>query len=70
MTFTAPTNGLSNLTLILTQDGTGGRTVAFPSGLKWKGGSAPTVTSTASKTDIVSLIYDGTSYFATIVQNF
>ncbi|MEI7895664.1 MAG: hypothetical protein WCJ26_01415 [bacterium] len=53
-----------------TQDGAGSRTVAFPAGWYWSGGTAPTVTATAAKTDIVTLIWDGTSYYATIVQNF
>ncbi|MCX6278488.1 MAG: hypothetical protein NT004_10360 [Bacteroidetes bacterium] len=53
-----------------TQDATGSRTVAFPAGWKWSGGAAPTVTGTESKTDIVTLIYDGTTYYAAIVQNF
>ncbi|MFZ4550075.1 MAG: hypothetical protein ACOYN4_21685, partial [Bacteroidales bacterium] len=53
-----------------TQDATGGRTVAFPAAWKWSGGSVPTVTATLNKTDIVTLIYDGTTYYAAIVQNF
>jgi len=50
------------------QDGTGGRTVAFPAGWKWAGGSVPTVTATANKTDIFSLYSDdgGTTIFAAI----
>ena len=53
-----------------TQDATGTRTVAFPAAWKWSGGTAPIVTVTAAKTDIVTLIYDGTTYYAAIVQNF
>jgi hypothetical protein len=53
-----------------TQDATGGRTVAFPAAWKWSGGTAPIVTATAAKTDIVTLIWDGTTYYAAIVQNF
>ncbi len=52
------------------QDATGNRTVAFPSAWKWAGGVTPTITSTANKLDIVTLIYDGTTYYATIVKNF
>ncbi|MEN9696641.1 MAG: hypothetical protein RLZ56_62 [Bacteroidota bacterium] len=52
------------------QDNTGSRTVSFPVGWKWAGGAAPSLTSTATKLDIVTLIYDGTSYYATIVKNF
>jgi len=50
-TFTMPSgSGLqagSSMTLILTQDGTGSRTGAFTS-VKWAGGSAPTLTTTAT----------------------
>jgi len=50
-TFTMPSgSGLqagSSLTLILTQDGTGSRTAAFTS-VKWAGGTAPTLTTTAT----------------------
>jgi len=52
------------------QDGTGGREVAFPDGWKWSGGIAPVVTTLREKTDIVTLIYDGSSYYAAISQNF
>ena len=52
------------------QDATGSRTVSFPAAWKWAGGVAPTLTSTASKLDIVTLVYDGTLFYATIVKNF
>jgi hypothetical protein len=43
--------------LYLKQDGTGSRTVTWPGGIKWKGGSAPTLTVTGNKTDVITLIY-------------
>jgi hypothetical protein len=52
------------------QDATGSRTITFPSAWKWAGGITPLLTTTAYKLDIVTLIYDGTNYYATIVQNF
>ena len=39
-------------TIELTQDGTGSRTVTWWSGIRWPGGSAPTLTTTINKTDI------------------
>ena len=45
--------------LRLTQDGTGSRTVTWPSSgvtINWAGGSAPTLTTTASKADWIVLI--------------
>ena len=44
-------------------------TVAFPA-WKWSGGTAPTITATNGKTDIITIVYDGTTYFASAVQNF
>jgi hypothetical protein len=48
--------------LILNQDGTGGRTVAWPSSVKWPGGTPPNLTSSASSTDIFKFVFDGTYY--------
>lgn len=52
------------------QNATGSKEVTFPASWKWAGGVAPSLTNTAYKTDIVTLIYDGTTFYATIVQNF
>ena len=52
------------------QDATGSRTVSFPAAWKWAGGVAPTLTTSASKLDIVTLVYDGTLFYATIIKNF
>jgi len=52
------------------QDATGTRDVSFPTAWKWAGGVIPSLTNTANKLDIVTLIYDGTTYYTTIVQNF
>jgi hypothetical protein len=45
-------------------------TVAFPAAWKWSGGTVPTITTTANKTDIITIVYDGSTYFASAVQNF
>lgn len=42
---------------ILEQDGTGSRLVTWPSNVKWRGGSAPTLTTTASGIDVVTMLY-------------
>jgi len=49
-TFPTATTGQSFI-LLLKQDGTGGRTVTWPSSVEWPGATAPTITSTASKLD-------------------
>jgi len=61
-TFTAPSNPCS-LLLKLTQDGTGSRTATWPATVKWPGGTAPTLTTTASAIDIISFYWDGTNYY-------
>jgi len=75
LTLSNPTasGDLCAITVWLKQDGTGGRTVAWPASIKWAGGTAPTVTSTANRTDIfVFMTKDGgTSWAGSIVgQNF
>lgn len=57
----------------LTQDVTGGRTVAgWPAAVKWAGGSAPTITATASASDVVILETDdgGTTWLANVAQDY
>lgn len=64
-------NRLIRLSVRLLQDGTGGRTVAgWPASVKWAGGSAPTITATAGKYDIITFDHDGTNYSAVSSQNF
>ena len=49
--------------LRLTQDGGGNRTVTWFSTIKWAGGSAPTLTTTGSKADVVGFLCTGTNAF-------
>jgi len=49
------------------QDATGGRTLTWPAGLKWAGGSAPTLTATASKADWIGFIRTGSGAFDAFV---
>lgn len=57
--------------IILRQDGTGSRLATWWSGIKWVTGAAPTLTTSINVYDIFAFIYDGTSYFGSIVgQNY
>lgn len=72
ITFTnpPPTGYASTFTLALTQDGSGGHSIAgWPASVKWPAGSVPTFTTTASKTDLVSFVtYDGgTTWWAILI---
>lgn len=69
-TLTLNNTAVGTYILKFKQDATGGRTVVFPAGWLWSGGSVPTVTSTANKTDVITLVYDGTNYYASAIQNF
>jgi len=68
-TFTMPTAtaGQSFILKILT--GAGGFTGTFTS-VKWPGGTAPTITTTASKFDLASFIADGSAWTGSIIQNY
>ena len=63
-TFTFPTATTGeSFTLFLRQDGTGGRTVTWPANVRWPGGTAPTITSTASRQDKYIFTADGTNFY-------
>ncbi|NBW12987.1 MAG: hypothetical protein EBR82_33695 [Caulobacteraceae bacterium] len=66
-TFTMPsaTAGAS-ITLILTQSAA--FTATF-TGVLWSGGTAPTITATANKRDILVFVSDGTNWYGTTSQN-
>ena len=69
ITMPTATSGKSFI-LLLKQDATGSRTVTWSS-VQWPGGTAPTITSTASKQDIYSFFADGTNWYGTTVgQNY
>jgi len=57
----------SNATLILTQDATGSRTLT--STMKFAGNSK-TLSTTAASIDTVSIFYDGTNYYASLVKGY
>jgi hypothetical protein len=58
-----PTNLVAGGTYlwVVTQDGTGSRTLAYGANFKWPGGTAPTLTTAASSVDMISCVYTGTT---------
>src|SRR5262249_21156688 len=48
--------------LLLRQDTTGSRGVTWPASVEWAGGTTPSLSTAASSTDTVRLVYDGTNY--------
>jgi len=70
-TFPTPVAGKSFI-LVHKQDGTGSRTVTWPASVKWPAGTAPTLTSTASRADkFVFTAIDGSSWLGSVAgQNY
>jgi len=74
-TFSNPaSSGIStSFVLFLEQDATGSRTVTWPAAVVWAGGTAPTLTTTGSHTDILSFttVDGGTTWFGFVsAQNY
>lgn len=64
------TNGKAcAVSLYLTQDGTGNRTVAFPASVKWAGGAAPSISTGANSVSILvfETLNGGTTWFGSLV---
>jgi hypothetical protein len=69
ITMPTATSGKSFI-MFLKQDATGSRTVTW-STVKWAGGTAPTITSTASRQDILSFFADSSNWYGCVVgQNY
>ena len=64
-TFDAPTQMVDGAfySLIIIQDGTGSRTASWNAVFKWAGGTAPTLTTTASAKDVFVWRSDGTNMY-------
>ena len=67
LTFTnpAPTGTGGSFTLMLRQDGSGSRTVTWPGSVRWAAATAPTLTTTASRVDIITFVTmdEGTKWY-------
>lgn len=71
-TFSGAASGYAcSWTLVLTQDGTGGRTVTWPASVKWAGGTAPTLSTGAFYVDLFVFLTTngGTVWWSNLVGN-
>lgn len=70
-TMGAPTNQAAGATYIwkITQDVSGGRTLAWNSVFKFPGGVDPTLTTAGGAVDIVSGLSDGTNLYCAVLLN-
>lgn len=65
-TFTfSPPDGAARLQLMVKQDNSGGRLVAWPINVKWPAATAPTLTASGNAEDIIAFWYNGTNYYGT-----
>ena len=68
VTLSNPVDGETRKLKILT--GAGSFTVTFSTTVKWPGGTAYTATTDASKTDFVTLYYDGSAWWGQFAKDF
>jgi len=68
-TFTMPTATAGKSFILILSTGAGSFTSTF-TGVKWPGGTAPTITATASRWDILTFVFDGTYWYGTSAQAF
>jgi hypothetical protein len=70
-TFTMPTPAAGkSFQLCLRQPATGTPPAATFTGVRWSGGTAPTITAQVGKMDILSFKSDGTNWYGSFLQNF
>jgi hypothetical protein len=62
--------GASSFALFLTNDSTPGRTITWPISVVWPGGTVPTRTTTANKTDVYTFftLNNGSTWYGNIAQ--
>ena len=68
--FSNPTSNACAFTLVLTNDGTGGRTITWPAAVIWPSGSIPSRTTSANKTDVYTFftVNSGSTWFGNLAQ--
>lgn len=64
-----PTNlSVRSFILIVTQDGTGSRTLTWGSAFKWGGGAVPVLSTVAGAKDVFSFFCDGTNLYGSYLR--
>ena len=70
-TFTMPTVGVGkSFALYLKQPASGTATTAVFTGVRWAAATAPTITATLGRMDILSFTSDGVNWYGSFIQNF
>lgn len=68
-TFTMPTATAGQSFTVMLRTGAGSFTSTFTN-VKWPNNTAPTITTTASRMDLITFISDGTNWYGTFAQNY
>lgn len=68
-TFTMPSNTAGKSFILFLKTGAGTNTATF-TGVKWVGNTAPTITATANRMDILTFTADGTNWYGNYAQGF
>jgi len=68
-TFTMPSNTAGKSFILFLKTGAGTNTATF-TGVKFVGNTAPTITATANRMDILTFTADGTNWYGNYAQNF
>jgi len=68
-TFTMPTVSAGKSFTLILSTGAGSFTGTF-TGVKWASGTAPTITTTATRWDILTFVSDGTYWYGSVAQAF
>ena len=66
--FSNPQSG-GSYQIVITQDGTGGRTITWPT-VYWQNKTTPLLSNSANTVDVITLLYDGSKYLGLIAKNF
>jgi len=69
-TFSFTNATIGTYILKITQGGAGGYVAFWPANVYWSGGTAPVLTGPIGKTDIITLVYDGTNYYGNYSLNY
>lgn len=70
VTFTLSNPVTGGVYAIRVLTGAGSFTATWPAEVKWPGGTGPTITTTASRMDLINLLWDGTNYYGSFSQNY
>ena len=68
LTLSNPAQG-QTVNILLTQDVTGSRTMAWPGSFKWPGGTASVLSTNPSSVDLLVVSYIGTSWYASLLKD-